>query len=386
MEIKTIRGKMFKFFRFACLGVLVVIVSCTKDYFVPVPIPMPHVPVETDSLKASFVSKPITSIHDPFWSHADYLRVDLVDLSTKNLYGDGLLNMTGTYNGVSSFNGGDSTGLILKAAYDSNNVYLYIEWTDHSIDASRMSWLWNGDSDALKVDSTNGWTSQRNSDMLALAFEIQSASSASGSFSSVGCAAACHNGEMKPATGAVDIWSWSLALSEPVGIAFDMNANSDSGLVYDQGQISFSRNIVTDGDNRSGPAYEWDGEAQEITQLNGNDVILDPAYFLINKTPFKGNPVAGESIYFADKTGCYHCHGNKGEGHGEIDNGPAFTRPKMNRMSRESIIAYASSETHTGHTYFNKVPVDQRDNLLAKIRGFAGVPGYYFLLNNLVIL
>ena len=49
----------------------------------------------------------------------------------------------------------------------------------------------------------------------------------------------------------------------------------------------------------------------------------------------------------------------------------------MNRYSRENLISSASSLTHTGYTYFNKLSEIERDNIIAKIRGFAGVPGYY---------
>lgn len=354
---------------------LLTLFSCTKDYLVPIG---PHIPVETENLEAKYVETSITGIYDPYWRESDYLKVDVQDLSKEHLYEeDGLLNMTGTYDGLSSFNRGDTVELILKAAYDAEYLFLLIEWTDSDVDASRASWFWNGDTDPLKPDSTNGWTSQRNDDMLSLAFEIENASGSQGTFKNVGCATACHNGEMRPLTGSIDIWTWSLALSEPLGLAFDMNTNEDSGLVYDGGQISFERNALLANATRSGPAYEWNGDVQEITQLNGNSVILDPAFFLINKTVFLGDASLGQNLYLHDKKGCYHCHGEDGNGQGEIDNAPAFTNPKRSRLSRQGIIEYAGSENHSGQSYFNRLVGQERDDVIARIRGFAGVPGYY---------
>lgn len=356
---------------------LIGIHSCTDDYFVPIPLPVPELPLETVNLEATFVSTPPTNVNSNYWREADYLKVTMTDLSTHKLYSeDGLLNMTGTYNGVESFNRGADPELILKAAYDDINLYMLIEWTDSYLNASRSSWLWNGKPDPLKNDSANGWTSQRNDDNLALAFEIEPTSGPSGIFSNVGCVATCHQGTMKPETGNVDIWNWSLALSEPLGFAFDMHADQDSGLVFDQGQISFTRNTRINGKNRSGPLYEWSGATQEFTNFSGTNVILDPAYYLLEKIPFTGNISNGEKLYFHEDKGCYHCHGINGNGNGEIDNGPAFTNLRMNRFSRENLINSASSASHTGQTYFNKLSPAEKEDIISRIRGFAGIPGF----------
>lgn len=381
MKFVTMVNKLFIIpLSFGLSIILLGIHSCTDDYFVPFPIPVPEVPLETVNLEATYVSSPPTSVNSIYWQEADYSKVVMTDLSTHNLYSeDGLLNVTGTYNGVESFNGGADPELILKAAYDDINLYMLIEWTDSYLDASRSSWLWNGKPDPLKPDSANGWTSQRNDDKLALAFEIEPTSGPSGIFSNVGCVATCHQGTMKPETGNVDIWNWSLALSEPLGFAFDMHADQDSGLVFDEGQISFTRNITIAGDNRSGPVYEWSGATQEFTNLSGANVILDPAYYLVEKIPFTGNISYGEKLYFDENKGCFHCHGEDGNGNGDIDNGPAFTNVRMNRFSRENLINLASSPNHTGQTYFNKLSDSEQQDVIAKIRGFAGVPG--FILN-----
>lgn len=379
MNFKTIINRsFFNALLVAITASQLVIPSCTDDYYVPYPIPTPRIPVETDNLEASLVSSPLFSLDAKYWKEADYLTVSLTNLNTQGVYdADGLLNMTGTYNGLESFNDGNYPEVILKAAYDSMYLYFFLEWDDSDLDASRASWIWGGDPDPLKPDSTAGWTSQRNDDQISLVFEIESTSGQAGTFANAGCATVCHNGTMAPETGSVDIWNWSTALSEPFGFAFDMYADQDSGLVFDQGQISFERNVVPDGNNRSGPAFEWDGTTQEITRMDHSDAILDPGYFLTEKTPFTGDPVLGEAIYLDDRKGCYKCHGIMGDGNGEIDAGPAFTNVRMNRFSRENLISSASDAGHTGQTYFNKIREDQRDDLLARIRGFAGVPGYY---------
>jgi len=356
-------------------------IACTEDYFVPIPPPQPRVPMELLHLEASYITSPITSVNAKYWKEADYLKIAVEDISTQKLYDeDGLLNMTGTFDGLNTFNEGENPELIMKAAYDSFNLYLMIEWFDSNIDASRSSWFWNGEVDPLKPDSVNGWTSQLNDDKLSLIFEIESASGPLGSFSDVGCAAACHDGRMKPVAGAVDIWNWSLALSAPLGFAFDMHADADNGLVYDTGQVTYSRNIEVVGNNRSGPSYEWNGIAQEIVLINGKTNILDPAYYLINTTPFTGDPSIGDHLYLNKNKGCAPCHGINGQGNGEIDNGPAFTKKRMNRLSRENLINSASSLNHTGYTYFNKLSLSEREHVIAKIRGFAGVPGYYLTI------
>ena len=174
--------------RAAILGALTLFfTACEKAYF-PQP-PKAKVPTETAALEASFVSTAPITINDAYWKNADFLKVPVSDLNKGSLYPDGFLNMTGTYNGLTSFNKGADPKVVMKAAYDNTKLYLYIEWIDSDIDpAIEASWLY-GPADPLKTDTTGGWTSQGNSDKLALAFDIAKASSSAGTFADKGCAA-----------------------------------------------------------------------------------------------------------------------------------------------------------------------------------------------------
>ena len=355
----------------ACL-----IFACSRDYLVLPPVPQPKVPVATETLEAAFVRTAPTTVNSPYWRNADFLPVELADLSTMQLYtATGLFNMTGTYNGLMQFNGGDTIDLILKAAYDDSLIYILAEWTDENLDASLRSWLWDWHDDPLNPGDTSGWTSQRNSDRLAFAFDIDGASGDAGTFASVGCAASCHGGSMQPTNGSIDIWSWSLALSEPLGHAADMNTSQSNGLVYDNGGEMATRNVAG-ADDRSGPMYEWDGTEQSVEKWDGSTAILDPGFFLLNKTNFTGDPGAGDHLYI-EKCG-ETCHGVHGEGYGPDLDGTPFNKPGvMNRFSRETFDDFASSFEHSGQTTYNELSAQEIENVIARVRGFTGVPGYY---------
>lgn len=354
--------------------ILVAIGSCEKDfYFEP---PPPDTSTRTTTLEAVKVQLAPSTINSAYWKTADYLQVNSENLSTSQLYSDGLLNLTATYLGINSFNKGTDPGLRLKAAYDNDNLYVLAEWTDLRVDLSNSSWLWNGSPDTLKTDATPGWTSQRNCDKIAFAFEIANASSSAGTFSNVGCAASCHNNagtlSMHPSNGQVDIWNWNLALSAPLGYAQDMIASS-SGLSDDSGQKLYSRNVNGSTD-RSGPAYEWDGSSQSVTLANGQSSILDPAFYLFNKTPFIGDPVRGDSIYHLTSPpgDCAGCHGQKGEG--GINS--AINQISQNKKSRATLIS-SMDGTSDMVAYWGPLNATDRDDILAYVRGLSGIPGYY---------
>jgi len=352
--------------------------SACKYDTIPMP-PGPVVPKATDTLNAVYVKTSPNSISSSYWSTANYHPVTCADLSTGQLYGDGLLNMTGTHNGNSSFNQGNPPDLIMKAAYDSENLYILLQWNDNSLNLSNSSWLYNGPADPLKSDTTGGWTSQRNNDKVSLEFEIQPASGQAGTFSSIGCGASCHGNQMELTSGSVDIWNWNLALSEPLGLAGDMVLSAGSGLSYDSGQVMFVRNLAG-STNRSGPAYSWNGAVQTITRGNGTTSILDPAYYLVNKTPFTGNVANGNIAFHNITYGCFNCHGDNGEGNGQFENGASFRTPNINRYSWSNFVAFVSGSTsapHDGSTYWAQMSASQQADVYAYILGFAGVPGYY---------
>ncbi len=347
---------------------IIVIQSCEKDnYMVP---PPAKVGKATSSLEAQFVNTAPLTLLSPYWKSADYLKVNASDISKGYLFGDGLMNMTGIFGGKSDW--GTDPSLTLKAAYDSSNIYILAEWMDNDVNLSEASWLWNGPGDGRKADSNLKWTSQRNNDKIALAFEIQAASNISGNFSTVGCAASCHvngnNSTMQPDAGKVDIWNWSLARSAPLGYLRDMVADPTS-FNDDAGQAGSSRNN-TGATNRSGPAYEWDGTPQTVTLPNGQNTILDPGFYLLNKTPFTGDIVRGDSIYHAANS-CAHCHGEFGEGaEAAFINGIS-----LNKKSRASLISAMDNNADMA-PYWGILGAADKDNLVAFVRGLSGVPGY----------
>jgi hypothetical protein len=193
------------------------------------------------------VTTPPTSLADPYWAGADWLPITSTNQSTSLTYGDGQMNMNGTFNGLTDFSGGMDPGLILKAAYDANNIYIYAEWTDVVFNLDRRRWLYDGPTDPLKPgESADGWTSQLNDDKIGLAFEISAASSAFGTFDNVGCAASCHDPgggiDMRPQAGEVDIWHWKTSRSEPLGYVNDQSSEPVAGRTSDAGTSIENRN------------------------------------------------------------------------------------------------------------------------------------------------
>jgi mono/diheme cytochrome c family protein len=343
--------------------------SCRKDYtYVSPPPPGAH---STDSLEVVLVTTPPNKITSPYWGKANYLAVHTADVSKSMLYQYGWLNMTGTYNGLNSFSS-KSPSLTLKAAYDNDNLYILAEWLDTVADFSYGSWFYNGPTDPRKSDTATGWTKQKNCDRLAMAFEINSASGGAGAFSSVGCAASCHgsgsSAAMYPSAGSVDIWNWNTAHSAPLGYAEDMVANA-GGLSSDAGNKMWAPN-----DGANGPMYEWNGVAQNITLPNGSAAILDPAYYLMNTTSFTGNAHGGDTIfhkiYAGNADACSTCHGEKGEG-GDYG---ALNSVAFNGKSRSTLITSMNNQPEMA-TYFPKLDSAALVNVLAYIRGMAGVPG-----------
>ena len=357
--------------------VIIVVNSCAKDT-----VYVPPVPVQTSTLEVRKVTEPPLNFtgFNSYWKTADYMLVNLANTSNNVLNTDGLLNMTGTYTGMNSFT--LNPGLKLRAAYDDVNLYILAEWTDPQINMSFRNWYFNGPGDPLKSSETsNGWTSQRNSDGLALAFEINPASGPAGSFATVGCAASCHssgiNSNMKPDIGKVDLWNWSLARSG-LGYAQDMVSIKDS-LSDDAGIKSYVRNSISSS-NRSGPAFEWDGTDQNITLPDGKTATLSPSFYLLedHKTPFAGDVSAGDQLFHKNTTPgeCYSCHGNKGNGIGESGEGAVLNIPFMNTKSRSTLL-YNMDRVEAMTNYWSGMNASERENIVAYVRGLSGVPGYF---------
>lgn len=367
--ITIILWKAVKYNRWIVLLLLSFTTSCEHDYYHP-PTPL-KVGKETPVLEASYTTATPITLAAAYWKNANWKKVTANDLSTSKLYSDGMLNMTGTYNGKTNFNNGSSPEIIMKAAYDEQKIYLLVEWRDSDFSPAIASSTWDGAADPLKPDTAGKWTSQNSSDKLALAFDISNAANSAGIFSAVGCAATCHNNSittMKPTGGKADLWSWDFAISEPLGYARDMVIDASAGIADDAGQSMLVRNKVDVNNNRSAPAYEYNGIEQYVTRPDGKTVRADPAFFLLNKTPFTGDPSKGKDVYYNSVYGCAHCHS-------PAEEAPSFQSPTVNRRSRAQMADKA--ENHDGASYYFQVPVSERDNLMAYIRGLGSLPGYY---------
>jgi hypothetical protein len=328
-------------------------------------------------LEARRVATAPTGLDDPLWNGIAPFAPDLSNISTGLLYGDGQLNMSGTFDGVDEFNGGEPANLELRAVHDGATLYILAEWNDTTLNVDRRRWLFDGPADPLKPsESAEGWTSQLNDDKIGFAFEIEAASSVFGSFTEVGCAAACHNTasgiDMRPAAGRVDIWHWKTSRSEPLGYVNDQVTSPDPGRVNDAGQALEQRNVPSGGNNRSGPAFEWDGTPQTFTRWDGEMVTFDPAFVLLSthRVAFEGDAEAGDGSY---QSSCAGCHGSGGQG----GIGPALTAIEFARLSRSDLDAATADSSHPGSSAYNGLSADAQTDLLARVRGMAGVPGYF---------
>jgi hypothetical protein len=112
-------------------------------------------------LRASRVASAPTGIDDPLWNQITPLRPSLSNVSTGLLYGDGQLNATGTFDGLSDFNSGDPADLELRAVHDGTNLYVRAQWTDQRFDVDAQRWLFDGPADPLKPgESASGTTTK----------------------------------------------------------------------------------------------------------------------------------------------------------------------------------------------------------------------------------
>ena len=104
---------------------------------------------------------------------------------------------------------------------------------------------------------------------------------------------------MRPWAGTVDLWNWKTARSEPLGFAGDQVTDAASGRRDDAGTTIEKRNVASGGNDRSGPAFEWDGATQSFTRADGATVTLDPAYFILgtHRLAFAGDAAAGDTRY-----------------------------------------------------------------------------------------
>lgn len=337
---------------FISLPVLWLLTGCESEKKYPPAGYLPNIPMATEKLEAQYFWVPQNKISSAYWSDASYVKVTLIDFETRNLYGDGYLNMTGTYSGKSSFNGGKDPQLTLKAGYDDEYLYILAEWKDTTANASFMSWLWDGPTDIRKDDTSTGWTSQRNHDNITLLFDKESSSGK-------------------------DAWRWSLAYTAPFDLALNLDAD-ENGVLADF-QKPYSRNAANES-SRVGPNYEWNGERMEVTMPDGNIKLLDPAYYLIDGKVMEmpGNVAQGQQI-FNSTADCSFCHGHNGDGESEFGDGGRLNDVFTNRYTRDGLVNFIGSSDHegSGDQYWGKIKnnLENVENLLTFMRAIAGTPG-----------
>jgi len=319
------------------------ILSACEYEKIPAPIPA-HVSTSIGYLKSVFVKDSIVTMNSPVWKIADYFSVPLINISTLNTdTTNGVLNSSlGTYNGTNFFNFGAKVKLTLKSVYNNNRIFILAEWNDSTLDVSGKVWFWNGPKDPHKNDDSTKWTTQKNDDKLIFKFNFPIVQNYS-----------------------QDVWLWSVSETDPLGYAVDMVAKTDNSVIKDDGTPMFVRNGQSD---RSGPLYEFNGNAQLITKADGTKGGLDASYYLLNKTAYTGNPQNGSTTY---SNLCAECHESG------TDGAPDLKQPWLNSRSRVNIYSFIISDSHDGQTEALTLTDEQFNDLVAWLRGQSEVPGYY---------
>jgi mono/diheme cytochrome c family protein len=345
--------------------------------------------MKTENLEAEKVSAPPDAA---FWNSADF-----IEFTASSTAGNGSIGQSysGEFNMTGSKTGFDVT-VQMKAAYTSTDLYIWTQWRDHSMtnDLNRRRWFFNGGAsnsvpffpagvtDQSIAESTPpGWSSNQNDDKIGVMWDILQggvgASAADGSkFKDVGCAMTCHTpADMYPINGRTDLWHWKTSRSNPVGYANDqycVNDPATPGRKTDAGETIELRNRPTGGNNFSGPAFVWDPtKLNRIVRASDGAIFdLDPKLALANsaRMAIEGDAAAGNSIYQAK---CQTCHNADGRGASKdlAIYGLEKTRDQIvNKLN-------ANGVTHGGGNTQVTDATDQ-GNLVARIRAFAGVPGY----------
>lgn len=281
---------------------------------------------------------------------------------SKGLSYTGEYNMTGSKNGISA-------KIMMRAAYTATDLYIQLEWNDSTFNDNRRRFLFNGPGEG-NVGTINGWSSQLNDDKFSLAFDINGAGDGTGSFTDRGCAVACH-GSMNPTAGSVDLWHWKMNRSNRMGYVNDQWADP-AGRKNDGGDPIEVRNWKVSNDIAAGPGNIWNpaGGAQVVTLPNPGEgtITLDPAFHLLRSkaTPLLGNADSGETLYNARCSGC----------HSPLTSWNAKFAARGLNQTDAQLKSYTEGAGHPGAGSAAGMSATDWDNLNARFRGFAGVPGY----------
>ena len=288
--------------------------------------------LQTDYVKSVYTNSTTVTLNSAVWAKTPEFIIPLVDiLSNQVNVNDSILNENGGYKGLNSFNKGNAITLKIKSVYSSDKIYILAEWQDSSLNPTNKIWKWNGAGDIIKNQSAPNWTMQNSDDKLVLKFDFTTGNEFT-----------------------KDIWVWSSALSDPLGYAIDMAQKSDNIVINDNGTLMYARNGTS---FKSGPIYELNG-IQQVIKPDGSKAVLDPLYYLFNKTEFKGNAFFGETSYQL----CAGCHSLK---------------PQIIGMSHQAVKDFLVSEEHPGKDDVNSASNADVENAIAYYRGKYGIPGYF---------
>jgi hypothetical protein len=301
-------------------------------------------------------------------SDGDYLEKALQSAYPNGSKGQsykGEYNMTGSKEGI-------NVTVRMRAAYTNEYLYLQLEWQDPTgqNDVNRRRFLFNGPGEN-GAGVIPGWSSQLNDDKFGLAFDINGAADATGTFQEKGCTVGCH-GSMNPLQGSMDVWHWKTARSNPLGYINDQWADA-AGRKNDAGDPIEVRNWKVKDDISQGPKYVWDpAKGKQVAVLPNpaeEPVTLDPGVFLLKQSmmELRGDAVAGDALYTST---CETCHGSS----------PA-TRAAFARLgltnTHAQLRGWLTDPAHPGSDVVARFTEAEWDNLIARIRALMGVPGYY---------
>lgn len=365
-------------------------------------------------------AEPAAADWDAFPALAATVSSGLGKGSTGHSYA-GEFNMTGSKAGLAD------QVVDVRAAHDATYLYMRYQWTDatKTNDLNRRRWYFNGGAAAALPDWASqfgaaitshplaaveavpaGWSDNLNDDKLGVAWAIGDPSSVTTNgtgneaglppgttFKEAGCAVGCHasNG-MGPSGGLMDLWHWKTSRSNPLGYVNDQWAGNGTGRSNDTAQGIENRNRVSN--NASGPTRVLNPAAAGVTvdKFAGTATIafnsvLNGAVNLDARTnltfdasmPIEStDAVGGQAVYAAN---CESCHGTDGKKVASA----AFYKAGLT-WTRAEIVAHANDPAHGGANrgldgglggQGQTVSVADTDKLVARIRGFSGVPGYW---------
>ncbi len=173
---------------------------------------------------------------------------------------------------VSSENGaGNASGpafISLKAVYTDRDLFLLVRWADEDVDALKDAMVYVGDSLAFNLGGEcqpsllsesnwiRDWDDFFDEDRISIAFEMDSAGNAIGSFREHGCLVVCHQQETprfgRLEYGKLDVWQWLASRTNPV------------------------RNIYVDTDNPETPLYGIPGYLDDLVSDAYSGLTADP--------------------------------------------------------------------------------------------------------------